>query len=303
MSEKLSASIPTDFSQTQMLNKLWELQISNSVISDQDIDDLSRQYQISKVEVEGVVSFYHFFHRKPTGKFTIYLNNSIVSDMKGFQRVKEAFERETKTSFGSVDRTGNFGLFLTPCIGLSDQEPAALINFYPFTNLNSIKVKEIIHALLNGSDPAQLCDSPVSNIYTPAENKTVFFKELPEGDALKNAQKMGQSGVIDSLKRSELTGRGGANFPTHLKWSLAKSQTATPKYVICNADEGEPGTFKDRVLISTNSKALIEGMLICGYTIGATEGIIYLRGEYRWLEPKLNKAIDDFRKNGLYRGI
>lgn len=299
MPEKLSPSLPTHVSQTQMLNRLWELQISNNVISDKDIDDLSEQYQISKVEVEGVVSFYHFFHRKPTGKFTIYLNNSIVSEMKGFQRVKEAFERETKTSFGSVDRTGNFGLFLTPCIGLSDQEPAALINFYPFTNLNSIKVKEIIHALLNGSDPAQICDSPVSNIYTPADSKTVFFKEFPEGAALNNAEKMGPSGVIDSLKRSELAGRGGANFPTHIKWSLAASQKATPKYVICNADEGEPGTFKDRVLISTNSKALIEGMLICAYTIGATEGIIYLRGEYRWLEPALNKAIEDFRKNGL----
>lgn len=299
MSEILFPSLPTDFSQTQMLNKLWELQISNNFISDKDIDNLSQQYKISKVEVEGVVSFYHFFHRKPTGKFTIYLNNSIVSEMKGFQRVKEAFERETKTSFGSVDRSGNFGLFLTPCIGLSDQEPTALINFYPFTHLNSIKVKEIIHALLNGSDPAQLCDSPTSNIYTPAENKTVFFKEFPDGEALKNAEKMGQSGVIDTLKKSELTGRGGANFPTHLKWNLARSQKVNPKYVICNADEGEPGTFKDRVLISTNSKALIEGMLICGYTIGATEGIIYLRGEYRWLEPKLNKAIDDFRKDGL----
>ncbi len=299
MSGILSPSLPSDLSQTQMLNNLWELQIRNNFISDNDIDELSQRYQISKVEVEGVVSFYHFFHRKPTGKFTIYLNNSIVSEMKGFQRVKEAFERETKTSFGSVDRSGNFGLFLTPCIGLSDQEPAALINFYPFTNLNSIKVKEIIHALLKGSEPAQLCDSPFSNIYTPADNKTVFFKEFPEGKALKNAETLGQSGVIDCLKKSELTGRGGANFPTHIKWNLAKSQKATPKYVICNADEGEPGTFKDRVLISSNSKALIEGMLICGYTIGATKGIIYLRGEYRWLEPKLNEAIDDFRRNCL----
>ena len=299
MSDNKFSSLPADCFQTQMLNKLWDLQLSNNFISDKDIDELSKQFQISKVEVEGVVSFYHFFHRKPTGKFTIYLNNSIISEIKGFQRVKEAFERETKTSFGSVDRTGNFGLFLTPCIGLSDQEPAALINFYPFTNLNSIKVKEIIHDLRNGSDPAQLCDFPTDHIYTPGNNKTVFFNEFPEGKALKNAELMGPQGVINVLKKSELAGRGGANFPTHLKWNVAKSQTAIPKYVICNADEGEPGTFKDRVLISTNAKALLEGMLICGYTIGASEGIIYLRGEYRWLEPKLKMAIDDFRNKGL----
>ncbi|HLG38236.1 MAG TPA: NAD(P)H-dependent oxidoreductase subunit E, partial [Chitinophagaceae bacterium] len=121
---------------THLLNELWDLQLRNGFISDDDIKQLSNRFNLSGVEVEGVVSFYHFFHREPTGKYTIYLNNSIVSDLKGFNRIKETLERETGATFGSVDRTGTFGLFLTPCIGLSDQEPSALINFYPFTNLN-----------------------------------------------------------------------------------------------------------------------------------------------------------------------
>ena len=131
--------------QTQMLNRLWELQKSKGYIHDDDIKQLANTFNLSDIEVEGVVTFYHFFQRNPTGKYTIYLNNSIIADIKGFNRIKETLERETGATFGSVDRTGTFGLFLTPCIGLSDQEPSALINFYPFTNLNTSKSKRYYH--------------------------------------------------------------------------------------------------------------------------------------------------------------
>lgn len=286
--------------QTQMLNQLWELQLKNGFINDDDIKRIADQFSLSTIEVEGVVSFYHFFHRKPTGKYTIYLNNSIVADIKGLNRIKETFERETGAVFGSVDRTGTFGLFLTPCIGLSDQEPSALINFYPFTNLNAIRVKDIIHALKNGAAPESICDTPADNIrYTPPGDKSIFFKKFNDVKALANAASLGADGVIESLKKTELAGRGGAYFPTWKKWKAAKEQTARPRFVVCNADEGEPGTFKDRVLISTQAKSMIGGMMICGYTIGAEYGIIYLRGEYRWLKPKLDEAIDDYRKKGL----
>lgn len=286
--------------QTQMLNQLWELQLKNGFINDDDIKKIAEQFNLSTIEVEGVVSFYHFFHRKPTGKYTIYLNNSIIADIKGFKRIKETFERETGAVFGSVDRTGTFGLFLTPCIGLSDQEPSALINFYPFTNLNAIRVKDIIHALNNGATPESICDAPADNIrYTPPGDKSIFFKKFNDGKAITNASIAGTDGVIEALKKTELAGRGGAYFPTWKKWKAAKEQTARPKIVVCNADEGEPGTFKDRVLISTQAKSMIEGMIVCGYTIGAEYGIIYLRGEYRWLKPKLDEAIDDYQKKGL----
>ena len=285
---------------TQMLNKLWELQRSAGHISDEAVRQLAAAYNISEIEVEGVVSFYHFFHRRPTGKFTIYLNNSIVSDLKGFNRIKETFERETGTVFGSVDRSGTFCLFLTPCIGLSDQEPSALINFYPFTNLNTIKVKDIISKLRSGATPESICDAPADNIrYTPANNKTVFFKKSFAGSALAKLEKLGPEGVISEIKNSELAGRGGAYYPTWKKWDAARVQPAKPKFVVCNADEGEPGTFKDRVLMNSQPACLIEGMIVCGYTIGASHGIIYLRGEYWWLKPKLDEAIYQYHEAGL----
>jgi len=282
-----------------MMDRLWELQLSHGYINDEEVSNLAEEFNLSGIEVEGVISFYHFFHRKPTGKYTIYLNNSIVADHKGFNRIKDTLERETGATFGSTDRTGTFGLFLTPCIGLSDQEPSALINFQPFTNLNAIKIKDLISNLKRSIDVESLCDWPADNIRYAPPGGTVFFRDFIPGTVLKKAAKMGTDGVIEELKNAELSGRGGAYYPTWKKWVAAKNQPAHPRYVVCNADEGEPGTFKDRVLMNTKPETLIEGMLLCGYTIGANFGIIYLRGEYRWLKPKLDNAIEAYRKAGL----
>lgn len=285
---------------TQMLNRLWERQLADGYINDTAVKQLAESYNISKIEVEGVISFYHFLHRKPTGKYTVYLNNSIISDIKGFQRIKEAFEHETGTSFGTVDRTGTFGLFLTPCIGLSDQEPAALINFYPFINLNVIKVKDIIRRLKQGQTPESICDEPQDHVrYTPQDDKAVFFKKYKTGAALGRLASLGPEGVIEEIKKSQLAGRGGAFYPTWKKWEATRVQEATPKFVVCNADEGEPGTFKDRVLINSYARSMIGGMIVCAYAIGAEHGIIYLRGEYMWLKKKIEDALQEFRMIGF----
>jgi len=103
-----------EYPRTQMMDRLWEQQLNHGFITDEAIKQLASDFNIAEIEVEGVVSFYHFFHRKPTGKYTIYLNNSIVADHKGFNRIKETLERETGAIIGSTDRTGTFGLFLTP---------------------------------------------------------------------------------------------------------------------------------------------------------------------------------------------
>jgi [NiFe] hydrogenase diaphorase moiety large subunit len=101
--------------------------------------------------------------------------------------------------------------------------------------------------------------------------------------------------LINELISSELKGRGGAGFPTGLKWKLASEAKADAKYIICNADEGEPGTFKDREILTKVPYKVLTAMAVCGYITGAKEGFIYLRGEYKFLEPELNKAIDEFQ--------
>ncbi|NSW44224.1 MAG: NADH-quinone oxidoreductase subunit E [Bacteroidales bacterium] len=100
--------------------------------------------------------------------------------------------------------------------------------------------------------------------------------------------------IINDLIDSGLKGRGGAGFPTGLKWKFTKNQDSAVKYVVCNADEGEPGTFKDREILDTVATKVFAGMAICGYCIGAKEGYMYLRGEYNFLLKKLNASLDEF---------
>jgi [NiFe] hydrogenase diaphorase moiety large subunit len=285
---------------TELLNYLWKAQEKHGYIRSEEIAACSRALRISVIEVEGVVSFYHFFSRQPRGKFTIYLNNSIVSECKGFERVKEAFEMTTGAPLNGVDPSGQFGLFETACIGLSDLEPAALINFQPFFNLNSLKVRDIITRLKQGALPAEICDPVPDHIrFVPDGDKAVLLRDYSPGKALMRLPGFSQETVIEEITKSGLRGMGGAFFPTGLKWESCRKETASPKYIVCNADEGEPGTFKDRVLMNSMPGLLLEGMTIAGYAVGAGEGIIYLRAEYTWLKEKLERTISHFRKMHL----
>lgn len=300
MQNRFENGFPIEPGRSQLLNQLWSYQLNHHYIPNEAINSLAQQNNVSKIEIEGVVSFYHFLHRETTGQFTIYLNNSIISELKGYERIRESFERETGTTLNSVDRSGTFGLFNTPCIGLSDQEPAALINFFPFTNLNSLRIKEIVAGLKQGRKPEDLYDIPEDNIrYLPPDGRTIFFAPYEAGNALRTLTKLKPEGVIEQLRISELSGRGGAFYPTWQKWEACRKQQALPKFIVCNADEGEPGTFKDRVLMHNQPGSLIEGMIVAGYTIGAEYGIVYLRGEYWWLKKTLDETIDSFYSQGL----
>jgi len=292
----------SDFSadRTELLGSLWKVQNKRGYIRRKDIEDCSRALNISAVEVEGVVSFYHFFSRKPVGKFTIYLNKSIVSECKGFERIREAFESATGATMNGVDPSGQFGLFETPCIGLSDQEPAALINFFPFTKLTSLKVKEVVAQLKQGASPEAIADSVPDNIrWVPEGEKATLLRNHDPGNAVGPLSRHSPESVIDEIKTSGLRGMGGAFFPTGLKWEFCSKEPANPKYIVCNADEGEPGTFKDRVLMNSMPGLLLEGMAVAGYAVGSSEGIIYLRAEYAWLKHQLTQTIDRYRKMNL----
>ena len=117
--------------------------------------------------------------------------------------------------------------------------------------------------------------------------------------ALEKAQKrMTPEEVIKEVTASGLLGRGGAGFPTGIKWEGAAAAPGSPKYIVCNADESEPGTFKDRVLLLDDPHTLIEGMAIAGHAVGAERGYIYLRGEYAYILPVLEAALIEATKDG-----
>lgn len=130
----------------------------------------------------------------------------------------------------------------------------------------------------------------------PLVNDTVFFDEKKLGKALEKAFTLTPQEIVMSIREAGLKGRGGAGFPTGTKWMLALSANAEKKFVVCNADEGEPGTFKDRVLLSEYTKLVFEGMVIAGYAIQAQKGLVYLRGEYSYLLNHLESYLDKMRQ-------
>jgi [NiFe] hydrogenase diaphorase moiety large subunit len=127
----------------------------------------------------------------------------------------------------------------------------------------------------------------------------VIFSQYKRGDAIKKLITMSREDVLFELKDSKLKGRGGAGFPTSTKWMLTAAAKADRKFLVCNADEGEPGTFKDRVLLIEFPELVFEGMVIGGYTIGAQLGIVYLRGEYEYLLKPLEDYLAEMRKDNL----
>jgi len=125
------------------------------------------------------------------------------------------------------------------------------------------------------------------------------FMALKDGEGLAAALKAGRTGIISELRQAGLRGRGGAGFPTATKWNLAAAAAGAAKCVVCNADEGEPGTFKDREILSRRPELIIEGMTIAAYASGASLGVLYLRGEYAYMRPALEAAIESRRNRGL----
>ncbi len=293
---------------TRLMDILIAIQSDAGYISPEIVTQIASELNMSEVDVEQTISFYHFLSMKPTGKFSIYLNNSVVANMMGRAEVAAAFEKETEIKFGEVTPDGLIGLFETSCIGMNDQEPAAIINNRIFTKLTSFRAKEIIRDIKDGKKVEEMYsasfgdganrDSLVKSVVTNNIRKIgpILDPDYKIGEAIKKIIKLKPEEVINEVKHSNIRGRGGAGFPTGLKWEFCRNAKGEKKYIFCNADEGEPGTFKDRVILTELPRLLFEGMVIAGYAVGATEGILYIRYEYKYLEEYLEKILDTARK-------
>jgi [NiFe] hydrogenase diaphorase moiety large subunit len=294
----------------RLLDVIRDVQGAVGQVSDDAIVQIARQMNLSRVDVEGVVTFYHFFSKSPVGEYSVYLNNSVVAVMMGRAAIAKSFEKETGCSFGSLSKDGKIGLFDTSCIGMNDQEPAAIINGVVFTNLTDKKVKEIVagmkagrkvHDMVkelgDGNNQSELVKSMVKN--NIRQRGSVLFAPFESGSALRKAVSGTPEDVVGEIKLSELRGRGGAGFPTGMKWDFCRRAQGERHYVVCNADEGEPGTFKDRVILTEIPEMLFEGMAVAGYAVGAAEGILYLRAEYMYLRKFLEKVLDDLRRKNI----
>jgi len=289
---------------------LLSVQAQAGCIASEALDDIAESLSMSRIEVESAATFYAFFSSQPRGRFVIRVCNDIIDRLSGMERIAAALRADLGIEFGQTTKDGLFSLEYTPCIGMSDQAPAMLVNDTVVTRVSTDMVHEIVQTLKatknvgqlkltlgDGNNGHPLVRAMVQN--NLREPGAVVFAPSTPGVALQRALSEQPVEVIKIIKASRLRGRGGAGFPTGMKWEFTRGAAGDRKFVVCNADEGEPGTFKDRVILTEAAGLMFEGMTIAGYAIGAAEGILYLRGEYTYLRPFLEDILAKRRAAGL----
>lgn len=284
---------------TRLLAILHAIQSRYRHIPDQAIQILSGELNIPMTRIIGVVEFYSFFHLSPRGQYDILISDSITDHMLGKDNLMNYLSYKLSVSPGSVRADGLISLDNTSCTGMCDQGPAGLINGHAVTRLDRSRV-DTIAQLIDEKKPLE--DWPKEffhvddNIY---QSNLLLNSQLGPGEGLKAAYDRGMQETLKEIDISGLRGRGGAGFKTAMKWRFCSEEPDQERYVVCNADEGEPGTFKDRVLLNSYADQVFEGMTLCAAIIGARQGFLYLRGEYLHLYEKLEDVLRKRRESGL----
>lgn len=306
--KEICAKVKND--RTRLIDIISEVQSKYHHVSSEAMGYIANELKIQKVEVKSVVSFYAFFSQEPKGEIIIRVCNDVVDMMLGADRIAQVLKDDLGIDFGETTADGKFSLEWTPCIGMCDQAPAILVNDVVCTSMSIEKAHKIVQELKKHGDPLRLVkdhgDGNNAHALVKAMVKNnilkkadVLLSERDDDSGLKKALSISPEEVIQEVKLSKLRGRGGAGFPTGMKWEFTRAAKGNRKFIICNADEGEPGTFKDRVLLTEKHNLLFEGMTVGGYAIGAQEGLIYLRAEYVYLRKFLEKKLEERREQRL----
>jgi [NiFe] hydrogenase diaphorase moiety large subunit len=241
--------------------------------------------------VAACAGFYSFFALQPQGRYSVLWSDNITDRMLGNADLMEAMCRKLWVEPGRVSEDGLVRVGTTSCTGLCDQGPALLANGRAISAMTLDRV-EAMADLIRRELPVAQWPSDWFAVVDNIRRGDVLLENGPApGEALRAALQVGAAAFLDQVKRSGLRGRGGAGFATAVKWQACRDAPGKAHYVVCNADEGEPGTFKDRVLLNAQADLVFEGMTLAGLAVGAGQGLLYLRAEYRYLRDKLEAVL------------
>jgi NADH-quinone oxidoreductase subunit F len=282
-------------------------------ISDETIAEIAARLGLHTVQVEETLEYYSMLHRKPVGKHHVQICTNVACMLRGGYDLLDRAKKRLEVGHKETTKDGVFSLEEVECIGACTGAPAMQVNYDFYENLTPQKFDKILESLDAGQRPTP--EAVISGAIHEREtgeipliskrwgiadsNKLDVYLQNNGYKALEKAlQQMTPDSIIDEVKKSSLRGRGGAGFPTGMKWSFVPKDSPKPKYVICNADESEPGTCKDRPLMEMDPHQLIEGMVIAGRAIGSHQGFIYIRGEYRYVLDIVQAAITEAYSRG-----
>ncbi|MFE5140056.1 NAD(P)H-dependent oxidoreductase subunit E [Streptomyces fagopyri] len=278
-------------------------------ISEGALTYLCRRLTVPPAEAYGVATFYAMFSVKPRPATVLHVCTDLACMVAGAPELCEGVESRLGPGSGvSVERG--------PCLGLCERAPAALAVRAGDPVRTAVAAPATVErAVLAAGAPGSAAGEPPAARALPqaGDPSLVLLGRVGVVDpadlddyrahggytALRRAFALGPAGVVREVTDSGLVGRGGAAFPTGRKWQATASRPETPHYLVCNADESEPGTFKDRVVMEGDPYALVEAMTVAGYAIGAHRGYLYLRGEYPRALRRMEHAIGQARARGL----
>jgi len=282
-----------------LLQFLCAIQKHYSHIPEVAVQLLADRLRTPMVEILAVVDFYSFLYREARGDFDILFSDNITDRMLGNEALLDSFCQKLGVEPGIPRADGRVTVDLTSCTGLCDQGPALLVNGKAVSGLN----KDLMHkmvGLIEAGSPIERWPASFFEVEDNIRRRDVLLKaQVINGSAIDALVVKGGNAVLDSLDDAQLRGRGGAGFKTASKWRMCRDAPADEHYVVCNADEGEPGTFKDRVLLNSYADCVFEGMTLCAGIIGAKKGFLYLRGEYLYLRDDLETTLQERRDAGL----
>jgi NADH-quinone oxidoreductase subunit F len=282
-------------------------------LSDEIIAEIAKRLDLNTIQVEETLAYYSMLRRKPAGRYHIQVCTNISCMLRGGNELYKHVQKRLGIGNKEVSASGTFSLEEVECMGACTGAPALQVNYDFHEELDADKVDLILEQLEAGKVPKPVPvisgalhprapgEVPIISKRFGIANSTKIDTYLKNDGykALEKALKqMTPDSIIDEVKKSSLRGRGGAGFPTGLKWSFVPKDTSKPKYVLCNADESEPGTSKDRPLLELDPHQLIEGTVIAGRAIGSNQGYIYIRGEYRYLIDIMDAALAEAYANG-----
>ncbi len=285
----------TGDSPNQLLQHLCKIQSHYSHIPEEALQLLTDRLHIPPVQIISVVYFYSFLHMKARGEFDIRFSDNITDRMLGNLPLLESLCKKLGVKPGVPRADGRVTVALTSCTGICDQGPALLVNGMVISRLNEERIHKIV-GLIEAAIPITNWPKSFFVVEDNIQRQDMLLSQgIIGGSAIGSLVVKGGDAMLDWLDSSGLRGRGGAGFKTATKWRMCRDASADEHYVVCNADEGEPGTFKDRILLNSYAKCVFEGMTLCAGIIGARKGFLYLRGEYLYMRKMLEKELQKRR--------
>ena len=284
---------------TNLLQMLREIQEQHNWIMPEAVTHLAMRLALPRARVEGVVGFYSFLHPQPVGQYRVLFSDNITDRMLGNLDLLDDMCHKLWVERGKVSADGLVSIDTTSCTGLCDQGPAILVNGRAIPRMTPQRMEEICALILERRPLAKWPRSLFKIADNIRRKDLILDHHLAPGEAIRAALDRGAEATLTEVQVSNLRGRGGAGFATGLKWEACRSSPGSMHYVVCNADEGEPGTFKDRVLLNSYADLMFEGMTVAARVIGASRGFLYLRGEYRYLLEPLNTVLARRRAENL----